>query len=132
MSSLNFSQVVIAGHVCEDIELKSTANGISVASFDIAVNRKGNKEKPSVTDFFTIIAWRGLAEFVSRFFCKGSAILVIGYLQERRWEDKNGGKHRTVEIVANDIKFVDSKESRENTSENNYEEFNEILSGIPF
>ncbi len=105
-----FNRVILVGNIVADPELKTTPNGISVTRFRIAVNRRFTRagEQPQ-TDFFDIVAWRQTAEFVSRFFAKGRPILVSGTLQNRNWTDNNNVKHYNVEIVADEVSFVDRK-----------------------
>ena len=98
MSSLNLNKVILGGHLTADPELKQTNSGIPVISFSIAVNRRfqskateGASAQPTV-DFFNITAWRSQAEFVSRYFRKGSAICVVGSIQNRTWTDQQGQK----------------------------------------
>ena len=81
---------------------------MSVCSFDIAVNRKLNKDE---VDFISIVAWRQQAEFVSKYFKKGQAILVCGQIQTRSYTDKQGNKRTAVEVVADEVSFVGNKES---------------------
>ena len=111
MANFNYNKVIIGGRLCEDPELKSTQSGVSVCQFNVAVNRK---EKPKdgeqpKADFFTVVAWRQQAEFVTRYFRKGSSISVTGALQNRSWTTQNGEKRYKTEIVAQEIDFVDSK-----------------------
>ena len=106
MANFNFNKVIIGGRLTSDVELKSTPSGVAVASFSVAVNRRG---KSDVTDFFRVTAWRGTAEFISQYFRKGSSISIVGELQNREWEDKNGNKRYITEIVATEVQFVDSK-----------------------
>lgn len=105
-----FNRVILVGNLVADPELKTTPNGISVTRFRIAVNRNftRNGEQPK-TDFFDIVAWRQTAEFISRFFTKGRPILVSGMLQNNNWTDNNNVKHYSVEIVADEVTFVDRK-----------------------
>ena len=110
MANFNLNKVVLAGRITKDVELKQTTAGVAVVTFSIAVNRKyasGNNQPQ--TDFFDVTAWRQTAEFISRYFRKGSSICVAGSLQTRSWEDKNGNKRTVVEIVADEAFFVDSK-----------------------
>lgn len=110
MANFNLNKVVLAGRITKDVELKQTTAGVAVVTFSLAVNRKyanGNNQPP--TDFFYVTAWRQTAEFISRYFRKGSSICVAGSLQTRSWEDKNGNKRTVVEIVADEAMFVDSK-----------------------
>ena len=105
-----FNRVILVGNLVADPELKTTPNGISVTRFRIAVNRSftrnGEQQK---TDFFDIVAWRQTAEFVARFFTKGRPILISGQLQNNNWTDNNNVKHYSVEIVADEVTFVDRK-----------------------
>jgi single-strand DNA-binding protein len=107
MASLN--KVILIGHMVADPELKQTTSGISVCSFRIGVSRRYTKGEQTQSDFFDIVAWRQQAEFVSRYFRKGTAICICGSLQTRVWEDKNGGKRYNVEVVADEVSFVERK-----------------------
>lgn len=107
MSSLNLARASIAGHICSDVELKTTAQGTHVCSFRVAVNRKAGEGKQAA-DYYTVNAWRNEADFVSRFFKNGDAVFVFGDLQTRSYE-KNGEKRYVTEIRADRICFVDSK-----------------------
>lgn len=106
MANFNFNKVIIGGRLTSDVELKQTPSGLSVTSFSIAVNRKG---KDAQTDFIDVIAWRQTAEFISKYFRKGSSICIIGSLQKREWTDKNGQKRYATEVIAEEANFVDSK-----------------------
>lgn len=101
---------VIMGRLTADPELRTTPNGISVTSFSVAVDRgyaKAGEERQ--TDFINVVAWRGTAEFVSRYFRKGSMIAVQGSIQTRNYEDRNGNKRTAFEIVADNVSFCGSK-----------------------
>ena len=107
MANLNYNRVTLAGRLTEDPKLSSTPAGTSVCRFSVAYNRPGRSSEP---DFFTVDAWREKAEFVSRYFRRGSSILIEGRLRTERWEDKKtGAKRSTVVIEATDVYFVDSK-----------------------
>lgn len=108
MSCLNLNKVVLAGRLTADPELKQTTSGISVVSFTIAVNRKYSKEQQQ-TDFISVIAWRQTAEFISRYFKKGSAICITGAIQTRSWQDQQGQKRYATDVVADEAMFVDRK-----------------------
>jgi len=98
------------GRLTRDPELRKTSAGTPVASFTLAVDRdyKGqNGEKE--TDFIDVVAWRGTGEFVSKYFTKGRMAVVEGRLQIRDWTDKNGGKRRSAEVIAENVYFGDSK-----------------------
>ncbi len=118
MSCLNINKTILAGRVVNDPELKTTqGSGLSVSSFRIAVNRPHKEGREDAADFVTIVAWNQRAEFVSRYFRKGMAIYVEGQLRSRTWEDQQGNKRSALEVVADDVRFIDSKNdnaSREN------------------
>ena len=103
--------VVLMGRLVADPELKQTANGASVTSFRIAVDRNfANKETGErQADFINIVAWRQTAEFVCKYFRKDSMIAVEGSLQTRNYEDKDGNKRTAYEVVANNVSFTGSK-----------------------
>jgi single-strand DNA-binding protein len=105
-----YNRIVIVGRLTADPELKQTPSGVSVVSFSVAVNRtytpKGGERQ---TDFFDVVAWRQTAEFISRYFSKGNAILVEGTMESRSFTDKNGQNRRVWELVANNAHFVESK-----------------------
>lgn len=105
MANLNLNKVILGGRLTSDPELKQTQQGTSVISFSIAVNRKG---KDAGTDFINCVAWRQTAEFISRYFKKGSSICVTGSIQTRTWED-NGVKRHATEVLCDEAMFVDSK-----------------------
>lgn len=101
---------VIMGRLTADPELKTTASGLSVTSFSVAVDRgyaRPGEEKQ--TDFINVVAWRQTAEFVTKYFHKGSMIAVQGSLQSRSYEDKNGNKRTAYEVVASNVSFCGSK-----------------------
>ena len=105
MADLN--KVILMGHMTADPELKQTASGISVCSFSIGVNRRFSKadQGQQSVDFINIVAWRQQAEFVSRYFKKGSSIIVCGSIQTRNWTDNNGQKRYVTEVVADEVSF---------------------------
>ena len=106
-----FNKVILIGNLCSDPELKQTQGGTSVCSFNIAINRYSKEPDAKKVDFFTVVAWQAKAEFVSRYFKKGQAILVCGRLENREWSDKNGNKRISTEIIAEEISFAGNKES---------------------
>ena len=101
---------IIMGRLTADPELKSTGSGIAVCTFRVAVDRrfKGQNEERQA-DFINVVAWRQTAEFVSRYFRKGSMIAVQGSIQVRNYEDKNGNRREAVEIVAENVSFTGNK-----------------------
>lgn len=109
MANLNLNKVVLCGRLTADVELKQTTSGISVCSFTIAVNRKTAKDQEPKTDFINCQAWRQTAEFISRYFKKGSSICITGSIQTRSWKDNNGNTRYATDVVADEAMFVDSK-----------------------
>ena len=103
------NKVFIKGNISSEVELKQTQSGTSVCSFNVAVNRFTKDPNEAKADFFTVVAWQQKAEFVSRFFKKGSGIVIVGRLENRDWTDKNGNKRISTEIIAEDIDFVGDK-----------------------
>lgn len=109
------NHIVIMGRLTRDPELRRTGSGLAVAGFTVAVDRDfANKDSGErETDFIDCVAWRSTGEFVSKYFAKGSMVVVSGRLQIRPWEDKDGNKRRTAEIVADNVYFGDSKRSND-------------------
>ena len=104
------NKIILMGRLTRDPELRRTGTGTAVTSFSLSVDRdfksqSGEKE----TDFIDIVAWRSTAEFVSKYFTKGRMAVVEGRLQIRDWTDKDGGKRRSAEVVADNVYFGDSK-----------------------
>ena len=121
------NKIIIMGRLTRDPELRRTGSGTAVTSFSLACDRdfksqSGEKE----TDFIEVVAWKNTAEFVSKYFSKGRMAVVEGRLQIRDWVDKDGGKRRSAEVVADNVYFADSKRSESN--DNQKENFN-ALSG---
>ena len=110
MANFNLNKVILGGRLTADPELKLTPTGVSVMSGSIAVNRPAsvvNNERVVEADFINFVAWRKTAEFISKYFKKGSAICVTGSMQSRTW-DYNGVKRYITEVVINEAMFVDS------------------------
>ena len=104
------NHIVLMGRLTRDPELRQTGSGISVASFTISVDRDyAAQGAEKETDFVDIVAWRGTADFVSKYFAKGRMAVVSGRLQIRNWQDKEGNKRRSAEVVADNVYFGDSK-----------------------
>ena len=101
---------VLMGRLVADPELRTTSNGTSVTSFRIAVDRSFVRQgEERQADFIDIVAWRSTADFVTRYFHKGSMIAVQGSIQTRNYEDKNGNKRTAFEVVADNVSFCGSK-----------------------
>ena len=105
------NKIFLMGRLTRDPELRRTQTGTPVASFSLAVDRdfKDKSTGERSTDFIDVVAWRQTAEFVSRYFTKGRMAVVEGRLQIRDWTDKEGGKRRTAEVIADNVYFGDSK-----------------------
>lgn len=111
------NHIVLMGRLTRDPELRQTGSGISVASFTIAVDRDyAAQGAEKETDFVDIVAWRGTADFVSKYFAKGRMAVVSGRLQIRDWQDKEGNKRRSAEVVADNIYFGESKKDSQGSS----------------
>ncbi len=115
MSSLNLNKVVLCGRLTADPELKQTGSGIAVVTFTLAVNRRfqsrqaGEAAPAQQADFISVVAWRQTAEFISKYFKKGSALCVTGSLQTRSWQDQQGNRRYSTEVVVDEAMFVDSR-----------------------
>lgn len=129
--------LVISGRLTKAPELRSTSNGIAVATFNVAVDRPGIKDK---ADFIDCVAWRSTAEFVAKWFKKGDPIEVQGPLTTRIYEDKNGNKRKVSEVVCDRIMFTKGRKKEENgetsneTGGNSFERFGHPVDSedIPF
>ena len=100
------------GRLTKSPELKITQNGVSVCSFSVAVNRPRYKGKEEETDFINIVAWRHSAEFVCKYFTKGDPIQIEGSIQVRKYQDQNGNDRTAVEVVADNVSFVEGSSKR--------------------
>ncbi len=104
------NKIFIMGRLTRDPELRRTQNGTAVAGFALAVDRDyKNADGTKDTDFIEVVAWRSSAEFVAKYFTKGRMAVVEGRLQIRDWQDKDGNKRRSAEVVADSVYFGDSK-----------------------
>lgn len=108
------NHITIMGRLVRDPELRRTQSGKPVASFTVAVDRDFGEK---ATDFIDCVAWNKTGEFVDKYFSKGSMIVVAGRLQIRDWNDKDGNKRRTAEIVAENVYFGESKNTRVSDSD---------------
>ena len=112
--------VAIMGRLVADPELRTTQSGINVVSFRIACDRNFARQgEQRQADFIDIVAWRQQAEFVSKYFQKGSLIAIEGSLQTRQYQDKNGNNRTAVEVVANNISFAGPKSNNQGGSYQN-------------
>lgn len=108
------NKAILMGRLTRDPELRHTPSNTPVASFTLAIDRgrrdpNGNKQ----TDFIDCVAWNRSAEFVKQWFTKGMLAIVVGRIQSRNWEDKNGSKRVSIEVVCDEVQFGETKKSRE-------------------
>lgn len=104
------NKIFLIGNVTKDVELKETSNGVSFSNFSIAVNRDySNGAGERDTDFFSITAWRSLAENCAKFLKKGKKVCVVGTVQTRSYESEKGEKHFVFDVVAEQIEFLSPK-----------------------
>jgi single-strand DNA-binding protein len=115
------NSVVLIGRLTADPELKHTQNGNAVTGFSIAVDRpyqKAGEERQA--DFIDIVAWRGTAEFICKYFKKGRKIAVQGAIQNRSYTDKDGNKRKAFEVLAEKVEFADSKQEKKGSADVQY------------
>lgn len=133
---MSLNHIVIQGRAVKDPELRTTQSGTSVATVTVAVDRDYAKDGASdKTDFVNVVAWRGTGEFLSKYFQKGSQLVVSGRLESRKWEDKNGSKRTDWEINAEHIYFSGGKKETTagNVSAADFEELPDDAGGeLPF
>lgn len=113
---MNLNKVILGGRLVANPELKYTKTDAPVTSFTIAVDRKYSKDGEKKADFITIVAWRQTAEFICKYFLKGSAIIICGELQTRSWKDADGKNRYITEVVASEASFAESKKNSEANS----------------
>lgn len=103
------NRIILMGRLTHDPELRRTQSDTPVCSFSLAVDRDYKRDGEKETDFIDIVAWRSTADFVGKYFTKGRMAVVEGRLQIRDWTDKEGGKRRSAEVIADNVYFGDSK-----------------------
>lgn len=118
------NHITIMGRLTKDPELRKTQSGVSVVSFTVAVDRDFKNGDEKVTDFIDCKAWRGQADFISKFLTKGRAIVVDGQLQSRKWQDKDGNNRVSWEVQAQNVYFADSK--RNDDGQSGGQQFKEV------
>lgn len=135
------NHIVLMGRMTRDPELRYTQSQTPVASFTLACERDfgGRDGGEKQTDFIDIVTWKHTAEFVSKYFTKGSMAVVSGRLQIREWTDRDGAKRRSAEVIADNIYFGESKRSTEDSTSNQYQapvgsftEYSDVEDGVPF
>lgn len=104
------NKAILVGNLTKEPEQRTTSSGIAVTSFTVAVNRRyKTQDGQQQTDFINCVAWRGTAEFVAKYFFKGSRIGVVGTIQTRTYNDQNGNKRYVTEVVADEVEFAGDK-----------------------
>ena len=107
------NKVILMGRLCDDPEFRQTQSQIPVCRFRIAVNRPKAKDGQDKADFINCVAWRSSAEFISRYFYKGSMIIVEGQMRNNDYTDGNGVKHYSYEVLCDNVSFGESKKSQD-------------------
>ena len=126
------NRIVLMGRLTRDPELRRTQSGTAVVSFSIACDRDyAAQGAEKETDFVDIVAWRNTAEFVSKYFTKGRMAVVSGRLQIRNWQDKEGNKRRSAEVVADNVYFGDSKRDNAEGSFNQTQGYAQSFNQVP-
>jgi single-strand DNA-binding protein len=118
--SRGLNKVQIIGHLGKDPEMRYTPSGKPVTTFSVAVSRTWNSadgERHSETEWFNVVAWSSLAETCKQYLAKGQRVYIEGRLQTRRWDDKEGQKHTSVEINANEMIMLDRRDASDNHQE---------------
>jgi single-strand DNA-binding protein len=115
----DMNRVYMIGRLTRDVDLRYTNNGTPVASFSIANNRLYKKDQEKIEDvsYFNCIAWSKLGELVSQYCSKGSRLAIDGRLQQRRWRDSNDNLRHTIEVVVDNLQFLDSAKKEDVTSQ---------------
>lgn len=120
------NSVVLMGRIVNDLELKTTQSGLSVVSFRIAVDRKYSKGEKQ-TDFFDIVAWKNHAEFICKYFRKGSLIALEGELQTRSYQTKDGANRTVTEVLVNNVSFTGERNTGERTKDQIMDDLNAMV-----
>jgi single-strand DNA-binding protein len=118
--SRGLNKVMIIGHLGKDPEMRYTPSGRPVTTFTVAVSRSWNSadgERHTETEWFNVVAWGNLAEICKQYLTKGQQVYIEGRLQTRRWDDKEGQKHTSVEIVANEMMMLGDRRDANHGSE---------------
>ena len=134
------NKAILMGRLTKEPELRHTTNDIPVVSFTLAVDRGYMTNGERQADFINIVAWRGTAEFVSKWFSKGQLVAVSGRIQSRTYKDRNGNNRAAVEVVADEVFFAEGKRDGTAQEERNElppaaDDFEELLgedSDLPF
>jgi len=133
--SRGLNKVMIIGHLGRAPEMRFTPSGKPVTTFTVATNRTWNSadgEKHSETEWFNIVAWGNLAEICKQYLSKSQQVYIEGRLQTRRWEDPEGNKHASIEIVANKMMMLGERKESDLVDEAQYESDNPADEEYPF
>ena len=126
------NKVILMGRLTKDPEVRYTqGNNTAVCSFSLAVNRRFKQEGQPDADFINVVAWAKTAEFVSKYFAKGQQVAVVGKIQTRNYDDKEGKKIFVTEVVAEEVYFADSKKEQSATTSAGFMTL-EADSSLPF
>lgn len=117
------NKIIIQGRLCRDVELRRLPDGKAVASVAVACDRDYGKDGQRETDFIDIVAFGGTGEFLSKYFGRGSMVVISGRLQIRGWTDKDGNKRRSAEVVADQVYFGESKKEDSGVESGQYTGF---------
>lgn len=131
--SWGLNKVMIIGHVGREPEMRYTPSGRPVTTFTLATNRCWNStdgERHIETEWFNIVSWGSLAEKCKQFLIKGQQVYIEGRLQTRRWDDSNGVKHTSVEVVASEMLMLGDRRDCAQTGDSNFS--NELEEDFPF
>ncbi len=123
--SRGLNKVMIIGHLGRDPEMRYTPSGRPVTTFSVATSRSwttSDGERKTETEWFTVVAWSNLAEICNQYLNKGQKVYIEGRLQTRHWEDDNGKRHSSVEIIANEMIMLGNRRTSENNPVENDEE----------
>jgi single-strand DNA-binding protein len=119
---MSINRVILIGRLTRDVELRSTPNGVSVANFAIAVDRRKQKDREQEVDFVDIVVWQKLAENCANFIGKGRLVAVEGRLQIRSYQDKEGIRRKVAEVVADNVQFLDkAKDTAQSQPQTNFD-----------
>jgi single-strand DNA-binding protein len=122
--SRGLNKVMVIGHLGKDPEMRYTPSGRPVTTFTVAVSRSWNTadgERRTETEWFNIVAWGNLAEICKQYLYKGQQVYIEGRLQTRRWDDKEGQKHTSVEVVANEMMMLGDRRDNNKAQESDQE-----------
>lgn len=113
------NNVVLTGRLAKEPELRQTQSGVSVLSFTVAVDRPYKSGEEKLCDFINCTAWRGTADFISKYFHKGGGIGIVGSIQTRKWTTDSGENRYATEVLAQNVSFLEGKKSAESATASN-------------